>query len=398
MTNTPSRRDFLRKTASLSMASAVLPPAILSMTSNSFSSVQPAATPAGPAKLSILMLGGTGFLGPQTVDAALARGHSVTLFNRGRTNPGLFPQLEKLQGNRDPAKDEGLKALEGRKFDAVVDTSGYYPRIVKASAGLLSPNCGQYVFISSISVYSDNSKPDSDETSSVGTMEDPTVESMGDQFQYYGPLKALCEQAAEAAFPGRTTNLRPGLIVGRGDPTDRFTYWPARVSRGGEVLAPGNPSDPIQFIDAHDLGAWIIHCIENKIVGTFNAVGPERVYTIGELLQACKDQSGSDATFTWAPADWLESQGVYGWAHMPVWVAPKGEMAGFSSWSNRKAVAAGLKFRPVAETVADTLAWWKSLPQERRDSLGDPTKRSAGLTAAREAEVLAAWHQKQSEH
>jgi len=357
---------------------------------------QPATPARSSAKLSILMLGGTGFLGPQTVDAALARGHKVTLFNRGKTNPGLYPDLEKLQGDRDPNKGEGLKALEGRSFDAVVDTSGYYPRTVKASAEMLAPKCAHYVFISSISVYADNSKPNSDETSAVGTIPDPTVETMGDQFQNYGPLKALCEQAAEAAFPGRTTNIRPGLIVGRGDPTDRFTYWPARVARGGEVLAPGNPTDPIQYIDAHDLGEWIVHCIENKVFGVYNAVGPDRVHTIGELLQTCKDVSKSDATFTWAPADWLESQQIYGWAHMPVWVPPTGEMAGFSSWSYKKSVAAGLKFRPVAETVKDTLDWWNSLPQERRDALGDQAKRSAGITKEREAEVLAAWHKKES--
>ncbi|HEY0093963.1 MAG TPA: SDR family oxidoreductase, partial [Archangium sp.] len=248
----------------------------------------------------ILILGGTAFLGPQLVEAARARGHTVTLFNRGKTRPQLFPDVEKLHGDRDPTKGEGLKALEGRTWDAVIDTSGYVPRMVRASAQLLAPHVGQYLFISSISVYKDMSRPGLDETAPVATTSEPDNETIGGE--NYGALKALCEQEAEAAFPGRTTNIRPGLIVGPEDPTQRFTYWPERVARGGEVLAPGDGSDPVQFIDVRDLAEWTLLALENRDVGVFNATGPTQPLTVGEMLEACKQAGQSDATFTWADA------------------------------------------------------------------------------------------------
>jgi 2'-hydroxyisoflavone reductase len=347
-----------------------------------------AQAPSTPASsgLRILILGGTAFLGPQVVEAALARGHSVTLFNRGKTNPQLFPDLEKLHGDRDPRKGEGLKALEGRTWDAVVDTSGYYPRMVRASAELLAGRIRQYIFISSISVYSDNSIVGMDESGPIGTIEDPTVETMGDQFQNYGPLKALCEQAAEAAMPGHTTSIRPGLIVGPGDRTPRFTYWPVRVERGGEVLAPGAPSDPIQFIDVRDLADFIVKVIDDRTMGTFNANGPVSPTTIGTLLETCKSVSKSDATFTWVDAGFLEQQKVSGWSDLPVWVPPTGESAGMHRGSIAKAIKAGLKSRPIEVTVQDTLTWYHGLPAEKLASL------KWALTPEREAEVLAAWH------
>lgn len=346
------------------------------------------SAPKGGGKR-ILILGGTGFLGPQLVEAARARGHTVTLFNRGKTRPHLFPDVEKLQGDRDPKNGEGLKALEGRSWDAVVDTSGYVPRVVRASAELLAPNVGHYVFISTISVYKELPRPGMDEDAPLATVDDPTNENVR---EHYGALKALCEKAAEAAFPGRTTNIRPGLIVGPDDPTQRFSYWPVRVAQGGEVLAPGSGSDPVQFIDVRDLAEWTILTLENRDVGTFNATGPARPLTMKELLEACKQASQSNATFTWADAAFLEKHNVRAWMDMPVWVTPGGEMAGMSAVSNARAVARGLKFRPAVDTARDTLTWFNGLPPERQAEL----RKRAGLPPEREREVLAAWHQQQS--
>ncbi|HZI10387.1 MAG TPA: SDR family oxidoreductase [Myxococcus sp.] len=350
---------------------------------------EPARAAAQGGSKRILILGGTGFLGPRLVEAARARGHTVTLFNRGRTRPHLFPDVEKLHGDRDPNNGEGLKALEGRSWDAVVDTSGYVPRIVRASAELLAPNVGHYVFISTVSVYKELPRPGLDEDTPVATVEDPTNENVR---EHYGALKALCEKAAEAAFPGRSTHIRPGLIVGPDDPTQRFTYWPVRVARGGEVLAPGNGSDGAQFIDVRDLAEWTIRTLENRDVGTFNAAGPARPLTMREVLEACKQASGSNATFTWADAAFLEKHKVRPWMDMPVWVPAEGEMAGMSAVSNARAVARGLKFRPVVDTARDTLTWFNGLPAERQTEL----RKRAGLPPEREREVLAAWHQQRA--
>jgi 2'-hydroxyisoflavone reductase len=333
----------------------------------------------GGEKLKILVLGGTGFLGPHLVEAMLQRGHTPTLFNRGKTRPGLFPDVEKLRGDRDG----GLQPLQGRRWDAVIDTSGYVPRVVRASAELLAPNVRQYVFVSSISVYADTTTPNPDESHPVATMPDPKSEAV---MEFYGALKALCEQAVEAALPGRTTNIRPGLIVGPGDPTDRFTYWPVRVAQGGEVLAPGNPNDPVQFIDARDLAAFILTTLEKGHVGVYNATGPAEPLGIEGLLTACKTVSGSDASFTWADGEFLAAQKVEAWSDMPVWVPPVGDGIGMATTSVARAVGKGLSFRPLADTVKATLDWWATLPADRRAKL------RAGITREREAEVLAAWH------
>ncbi|MGE0481354.1 MAG: SDR family oxidoreductase [Phycisphaerae bacterium] len=367
-----NRRDFLR------LSSAAAGYALLAGPGKSLMAQTAAAKASNPKK--ILILGGTSFLGPDIVEAAIGRGHTMTLFNRGKTNPHLFPELEKLHGDRNG----DLKALEGRKWDAVVDTSGYFPRIVKMSAELLRDNAQHYIFISSISAYKDASKPNMDETAPVGTLDDETVEKITGET--YGPLKARCEQAAEKAFPGRCTNIRPGLIVGPGDPTDRFTYWPARIARGGEVLAPNSPDDPTQYIDARDLGAWIVQCVEDATCGVFNAVGPKEPFTIGELLASCKRTSKSDATFTWVENSFLEANQVSGWSDLPVWVPRTGDFAGFGTIDNRRAVAKGLRFRPIDETTRDTLKWFNEQPEERRAKL------KAGMKAEREKEVLAAWH------
>jgi 2'-hydroxyisoflavone reductase len=334
---------------------------------------------AAPKPKKILILGGTNFLGPALVAAARAHGHTLTLFNRGKTNPGRFPDLEQLHGDRDGH----LEALAGRKWDVVIDDSGYVPRLVKDSATLLAPNVGHYIFISTISVYADLGKP-VDESSPVGKLKEPTEKIDNGA---YGPLKALCEQAAEAAMPGRVTVVRPGLIVGPDDPTDRFTYWPVRLARGGEVLAPGNPTDPVAYIDVRDLANWIVwSVVEKRVLGTFNALGPAATLGVGVLLDGCRKGVGSDATLTWVDADFLDKQKVRPWADLPVWIPPVDDGKYSGLISRARAVKAGLTFRPTADTARDTLAYWKSLPDDRRN------KPRAGLAADKEQAVLAAWH------
>lgn len=335
----------------------------------------------GADQKTLLVLGGTRFLGPEVVEAAKKSGWKITLFNRGKSHPDWFPELEHLQGDRNG----DLKSLEGRAWDAVVDTSGYFPKQVTESAKLLS-KAKQYVFVSSISVYSDMSKAGIDESAPVGELKDPNADKITEG--NYGPLKAACERAAEAAMPGRVTNVRPGLIVGPNDGTDRFTYWPVRVSKGGEVLAPNTPKDPVQFIDVRDLGSWIVKCLDGKTVGVFNATG--NPVPVGTLLETCRSASGSDAKFTWVPADFLEAQKVAAWSDLPCWLPPTGEDAHGNEVSNAKAVGKGLVFRPLKETCADTLAWWRKQPADRQAKL------RAGLPAEREAAVLAAWREAQA--
>jgi 2'-hydroxyisoflavone reductase len=341
-------------------------------------------TPAVPRvedfpEKTLLVLGGTGFIGPHIVDAALAQGWKVTLFNRGKTNADLFPELEKLHGDRDGK----LGALEGRRFRAVVDTSGYVPRIVRQSAELLAPNTASYVFVSSISAYADFTKLGITEDYPVAKLEDPTTEEV---MAAYGGLKALCEATVEEVLPGRALNVRPGYIVGPRDPTDRFTYWPVRVDQGGEVLAPGTPEDPIQVIDARDLAKWIIGALEADRTGIYNLVGP--VVPMGRMLAACQEHATAKSTLTWVPKEFLATQEVEAGMALPIWVPP-GEpgFEGFAQVSGQKAIDTGLTTRPISETIRDTLAWWRELPEERRKTT------RAGMPREREAELLAAWHE-----
>lgn len=340
---------------------------------------------ARPKPLKLLVLGGTGFLGPHFVEAARKRGHTLTLFNRGKTNPDKFSgedyrDIEQLHGDRKT----DLKALEGeRRWDAVLDTSAYIPADVTRSAKLLAPKVKQYVLVSTISVYAKNDVP-SDENSPLAVLADPTVDKVSNET--YGGLKALCEKAAEAELPGRTTVVRPGLIVGPGDNSDRFTYWPARADRGGEILAPGSAQDPTQFIDVRDLAGFLLTAIERGHVGIYNADGAPGELSMGALLRESQRAAGKKSSLTWVPADFLEAQKVSAWGDMPAWIPARGEYAGFGRTSVSKARAAGLTYRPLRETVRDTLAWWRKLPEERR------AKPKAGIPAQREAEVLAAWH------
>ena len=335
------------------------------------------ATPSRPKK--ILILGGTAFLGPALVAAARAHGHTLTLFNRGKTNPGRFTDLEQLHGDRDGH----LEALRNRKWDVVIDDSGYVPRLVRDSATLLGPNVDHYIFISTVSVYADLSKP-IDESSPLATLKEPTEKVSGGS---YGALKALCEQEAEKAMPGRVTVVRPGLIVGPDDPSDRYTYWPARLARGGEVMAPGQPDDPVLYIDVRDLANWVVFSlVDKRIFGTFNALGPAATLGMGALLEGIRKGVGGDGRLTWVDNDFLAKHDVHPWMDMPVWVPPVGEDAFMGRISRARAVKAGLTFRPIADTARDTLAWWNTLPEERR------AKPHAGLTPEREKATLAAWH------
>jgi 2'-hydroxyisoflavone reductase len=324
----------------------------------------------------ILIIGGTRFLGRHLVEAAFTRGHEVTLFNRGKTNPGLFPQVETLLGDRE--KD--LDKLKGRLWDAVIDVAGYVPRIVHLSAEVLKENVSRYVFISTISVYENFSKIGMDESDPVGKLEDETVEEITGET--YGPLKVLCEKTVQDLYGERALIIRPGLIVGPHDPTDRFTYWPVRVARGGDVLAPQKPEAAIQIIDARDLSEFTIKLIEGNASGVHNATGPDYELTIGKVLELSKQVSGSDANFRWASLDFLKQHNVEEWSDMPAWVPDIEENQGFSRMNISKAIHAGLKFRPLEETVRDTLEWAKTRPADH--------EWRAGLTAEREAQVLAA--------
>ncbi|HEX7975651.1 MAG TPA: SDR family oxidoreductase, partial [Anaerolineales bacterium] len=292
--------------------------------------------------MKILILGGTVFLGRALVEAALQGEHTVTLFNRGRSNPELFPEVEKLIGDRN----DSLAALQGRHWDAAIDTNGYYPRQVRNLAGLLAQAVDHYTFISSLSVYADNSQPGLAEDAPLAQMADETVEQVTGET--YGPLKALCEQAAEQALPGRSLILRPGLIVGPHDPTDRFTYWPHRVAQGGETLAPGRPARPVQFIDVRDLAEWNLRMVEASKTGVYNANGPAQPLSMEEVLETCRRVSASDARFTWASEAYLLEHKVEPWSQIPLWVPESDpEMAGFFAFDSSKAIAAGLTFRTL---------------------------------------------------
>jgi 2'-hydroxyisoflavone reductase len=332
---------------------------------------------AASTPLSLLILGGTGFIGPHLTEQALARGWKVTHFNRGRRDPDGIAGVEHLAGDRDGK----LEALQGRRWDAVIDNSGYVPRIVKMSAELLAPNVGQYLFVSSISAYATLATPQ-DENSPVAKLKDETVEKIDGET--YGGLKALCEQAVGRALPGRTTIVRPGYIVGPLDPTDRFTYWPVRVARGGDMLAPGTPADPIQVIDARDLAAWMLGLVEKKHLGIYNAVSAPRQFTMGQLIDASRRVSGADTKVTWVPAEFLEKQ-LGAEAPLAPWAPPTGEYGGASLTNVDRALKTGLKIRPLEDTVRDTLAWHATRPEDRRAKL------RSGLTPEKEAEVLAAW-------
>jgi len=335
--------------------------------------------------LRILILGGTGFTGPFQVKYALSRGHKVTVFNRGKTHPGELPkEVEQLTGDRNGQ----LEALKGKKWDVCIDNPTTLPAWVRDAAQILKGNVERYIFISTISVYADTSTgPDENTPLAKYEGADPfkeTLEAMkASGYKTYGPLKALSEQETEKWFPGKSLIIRPGLIVGPRDETDRFTYWPVRIDRGGEVLAPGNPTDPVQFIDGRDLAEWTVRMAENRETGIYNATGPAKELGIGGMLDGIKTALNSNATFAWADAEFLKQQKVEAWSDMPVWA---GDELGMSRTNISRALAKGLTFRPLGDTARDALAWFKAQKPERQ------AKMRAGLTPEREAEVLVALH------
>jgi 2'-hydroxyisoflavone reductase len=337
--------------------------------------------------MNLLILGGTGFIGPYEVRYAVERGHKVTVFNRGRRQADLPSSVEHLQGDRSTST---LDALKGRKWDVVIDNPTTLPFWVRDAAQILQGNAQQYIFISTISTYAHYRQAGMDETYELakytGDPDPMTIKQSSGAL--YGPLKVLSEREAEKWFPGKTTVVRPGLIVGPGDPTDRFTYWPVRIDRGGEVLAPGNPDDPTQIIDARDLAEFTIRLAEDRVTGTYNATGPRSPLTMAEMLYGCRAvSSGSnEIKFTWADADFLQQQSVRGWSDMPTWIASRADNQGWARVSIDRALGKGLTFRPLAVTARDTIEWFKTLPAERQAKMG------AGLTPDREKEVLAAWH------
>lgn len=385
-----SRRDFLAGSAAAgvglglggmpdSLKGAVTEPA-------SFPEGEEGPQEVGKADkpLRILILGGTAFLGPAEVEYAEARGHTVTLFNRGRTNPHLFPDTEKLVGDRETPD---YSALEGREWDAVIDNSANVASWVQDATAVLRDKAKSYLFVSSISAHTDNSILGQTEDGPVFSKEeyDEVIASEADFGVAFGPNKAQAERDTLEAFGDRGIVVRPGLIVGPGDRSDRFTYWPVRIDRGGEVLAPGDGKDWAQIIDVRDLGQFLVHLVEEEANGTYLATGPEAPLTMAGMLYGIRAITSTPVTFTWVDVDTLREHEVGGWMEMPVWVYPSEEMRGFSSYDCSKAIAAGLNFRPLADTARDTLDWWKAKPEEEQQL-------RTGVDPEKEARILAAWH------
>jgi 2'-hydroxyisoflavone reductase len=380
-----TRRDLI-KLGALAAGATALPRLVAAASTG--------ATEKARKPLRILILGGTGFTGPFQVNYALARGHTITLFNRGKRPAPEWPgEVEQLFGDRETGD---LKALEGREWDVCIDNPTSVPHWVRDAGKVLRGKVGQYVFISTISVYADNSRPNMDETGALAqyTGKDVMAETratlIADVANLYGPLKAACEAEAEKQFPGKTTVIRPGFIVGPRDDSDRFTYWPLRVAEGGDVLVPGDGSDPVQFIDARDLAEWTIRMVENGTTGIFNATGPDYRLSTDAFLHGVRAVTGGRANFVHVPTAFLREQKVSFGGDLPIWLPAEGESEGFAQVNIQRAIDTGMSFRPLADTVRDLLAWWNTLPAERR------AQPRAGMTRAREAELLAAWKAKQT--
>ena len=377
-----SRRDVL-KLGALAAGAAALAPALAG-------AADTASIARADKPLNILILGGTGFTGPHQVRYALARGHRITLFNRGRRPQDWPADVEELTGDRETGD---IAALKGRRWDVCIDNPTSVPHWVRDVGQVLQGQVDHYIFISTLSVYSDSATPGQDEDAALAvyTGEDVLAETRASliaNMALYGPLKAACEAEAQKWFSDITTIIRPGLIVGPGDETDRFSYWPLRVRRGGEILAPGDGRDPVQVIDARDLAEWTIRMAEQRVFGRFNAMGPDYEMGMDQLLYGIHAVTGGSAQFTWLPADFLDAQKVSAWGDMPAWVPGVGDSAGFSRHRNQRAIDQGLSFRPLADTVAATLAWFDAQTEERRATV------RAGIKPEREAEVLAAWKAK----
>jgi 2'-hydroxyisoflavone reductase len=338
--------------------------------------------------LNILILGGTGFTGPHQVRYALARGHKLTLFNRGRRPKDWPGEVEELTGDRETGD---LQSLEGtRSWDVCIDNPTSVPSWVRDVGQVLKGRVGQYVYISSLSAYASTATPGATEEAPLADytgadIMQETRATLLANMALFGPLKAGCEREAEKQFPGITTIIRPTLIVGPGDETDRFTYWPVRVARGGEVLAPP-AADPIQIIDARDLAEWTVRLCEQRALGAFNAVGPDYELTSARMLHGIHAALGGRVDFAFVDQAFVEAQRIRAWSEFTAWVPGGGETAGFSRVSGAKAQTAGLTYRFLAITVTDLMTWFRSLPADRQAAL------RAGLKAEREVELLKAWH------
>ena len=343
--------------------------------------------------LNILILGGTGFIGPHMVHEALRRGHNVTLFNRGRTNSALFPDLELLVGDRD----NGLDALKGREWDAVVDNSGYVPRHVADSANLLSTSVSHYLYVSSVAAYAAMSgnltAPDYADVDVTNTEYDSPLVTMPDESieevstETYGPLKVLCERAVNDAMgEERVTILRPTWVAGPGDRSDRFTYWPVRVARGGEMLVPGTPTDRLQIVDVRDMANFVVDSLEQRIVGIYNMVAPPLSYSMGDLMDDCQAVAATKVDATWVDLPFVQANDLQKNNALPIWAPESGNTRNDALVNGDRSFSKGMKTRPSRETTRDTLAWWRTLSEERRNNI------KAGLDSDREKALLASWH------
>jgi 2'-hydroxyisoflavone reductase len=353
---------------------AVIGAGVLSMTRSTVSLAQSGSRSGG---LDILILGGTGFIGPHLVDHAMQRGHRITLFNRGRTNTHLFPQVEKLVGDRN----NNLSALEGRRWDAVIDNSGYTPGQAQLSVELLKDACDQYLFTSTRSVYHDFTAAVMDEDAPVGPQEIPESEWDG-----YGPNKVLAERVVQEGFGARTLIARPPIIVGPGDRSDRFTYWVDRIDDGGDILVQGEPADPVQFVDVRDLSEFYVHLLENATTGIYNTEGPGSALTTAGLVHGIKAITSTPSTFHWVGWDFLIEQGEVPQDSLTFWQPPRGRHLNYGLMDNRRAIAKGMKFRPLAVSAKDTLDWHRTRTRELQ------TKLRTGLGRDRESELLRMWH------
>ena len=357
---TKTRREFLESSLAVTAGGLLVP-------KFGFRTPSVPVTPASKA-LKILILGGTGFIGPHMVRYAMYRGHEVTLFNRGKTNPNLFPGAEALTGDRDGKLD----SLKGKKWDAVIDNSGYVPRHVRDSAALLKDNVGRYLFISTGSVYQANLER-IDEDSPLLPIADPKNEDVD---KFYGPLKVLCERAVRETYGPRSTIIRLHIVAGPGDTTDRFTYWPVRIDRGGEVIAPGDMANPVQTVDVRDVAEFTIHSLERETPGIFNAAGPTQdELTMAEFLYGIRAITSARVGFTWVDEAFLAEKKV----RFPMWISYKGPARGAVHVSSQRGIAVGLKFRPLAVTALDTLEWFKAEPLARQQQLKLELERDAAL-------------------
>ncbi len=381
-----TRREFLKKSALAggALSSGILGGGAVGL-GEGILALSP--QPTGPSRsnppgspLRILILGGTGFIGPHLVRRCLERGHDVTLFNRGRTEPRLFPELFTDLEVRIGDRNDDISSLEDGRWDAVIDNSGYTADQVRATAQLLRDSADQYLFTSTRAVYSDYTHPTMDEDAPIGVPGVPEEEWSG-----YGPLKALAEGVVEEAFPDGTTIVRPPIITGPGDRTDRFTYWYVRIDRGGEVIAPGDPSDPVQYTDVRDLAEFYVHLLEEGTTGIFNPEAPAAPLSSAEFLYGVRAVTSSPVQFTWVDWSFLEEHGLRGGSEIPGWRPPEGDWLNYGRIDNRRALEAGITFRPLAVTARDTLEWWKEARGAAGEELG------AGISAEEEAQVLEAW-------